>query len=450
MLSQESLLLKASGIVGKEHVLEAPLQDYVIDDITPRLFASPASLEQISALVTAANQERLSVVPRGSGTKIDLGGIPEKIDIIISTLRVNRVVEYEPADLTCTVEAGIKLSELQKILGAKHQFLPIDPPYASRATIGGIIAANSSGPRRLLYGSPRDLVIGIKVILPTGETVKSGGKVVKNVAGYDLKKLYIGSLGTLGVIGQLTFKVYPLPDTEATVAGAFDSPDKAAAAVARIMDSFLQPTALEIIDPTAADTVLPSRGGSETYWLAACFSGVPSAVKRQLVETEDLYRKMDVGEVRVLEGEEGQAIWRNVSDFRDLMKARTRFLVGMKANLPPSKVGHFIGHARATARQESMKISSFGHAGSGIVYIYLLFEDLQETSLASVHRVVTRLRDMASNLEGGLLIESAPVPVKEKVSVWGPTRSDFTVMRSIKSAFDPNRIMNPGRFLGGL
>jgi glycolate oxidase FAD binding subunit len=188
----------------------------------------------------AASRARASVVPRGSGTKTGIGNKPLGADIVLSTRKLNRVIAHESSDLVATTECGITLTELQSHLGRKNQFLPVDPPHVQGgATVGGIIAANDSGPLRLRYGTSRELLIGMKVVRADGSIFKGGSKVVKNVAGYDMPKLFVGSLGTLGIIAEATFRLYPVPESSGTYFACFESLDEAHGAVRSLIDSAL-------------------------------------------------------------------------------------------------------------------------------------------------------------------------------------------------------------------
>src|SRR5439155_5793876 len=218
-----------------------------IDGVTPHSRVAPTSADELAAALKGANEAGRAVAPVGGGTQLDLGMPPTRLDLVIETTGLNRVVEYEPADLTVTVEAGMRLAELQRILGEQGQFLALDPPAEEAATIGGLIATNASGPLRFSYGTARDLVIGTRVANPEGTLTHSGGRVVKNVAGYDLNKLYIGSLGTLAIVIELSFKLAPIPPASATVVGQFSDTASTSSVVGAVVRSPLSPLAIELM-----------------------------------------------------------------------------------------------------------------------------------------------------------------------------------------------------------
>src|SRR5690348_156943 len=225
------------------------LSNYTIDGVLPRLVVAPDSKEQVAQIITLVNQHGLTLLARGGGSRMNLGGIPEQVDVVLETQRMTRLLEHEAPDLTCHVETGITFAALQARLAAKGQWIALDPPDAEQATLGGILASNASGPKRLRYGTARDIVIGLYVVQANGEIARSGGRVVKNVAGYDLNKLYIGWLGTLGIIVEANFKLQPLPAAERTLLLSFANASDAMQMVIALLGSLLSPSAIELIDP---------------------------------------------------------------------------------------------------------------------------------------------------------------------------------------------------------
>jgi glycolate oxidase FAD binding subunit len=216
MPKTDGLFIRLKEMIGEAHVIQDPdqLKAYAIDGKKPKVVVTPATIDEVSRVVAYASQEHRAIVPRGNGSKMKMGGIPRKIDIVLSTRRLNRITDRDCENLTLAAESGLTLGEVQQGLAkvGKGYFLPLDPPFTDQATLGGIVATNSSGPKRLLYGSARDMMIGAKAVFPNGDIVVSGGKTVKNVSGYDMCKLLIGSYGTLGILCEMTFKILPLPE----------------------------------------------------------------------------------------------------------------------------------------------------------------------------------------------------------------------------------------------
>src|SRR5215210_8896010 len=281
-------------IVGEEHAREATEED-AVDGVTPSFVAEPVSIEETSELMKLASEEGLTAAARGSGTKMSLGNPPRDLDLILSTVRMNEIIEHTPGDQVVRVQAGLKLQDLQEQLASADQMLAIDPPErGAGATIGGVVAANSSGPRRYQYGTIRDLIIGITVVLPDGTVAKAGGKVVKNVAGYDLSKLFTGSLGTLGVIATCNFRLHPRPETARTVAVELGDTLSAGQAAQAIMHAQLVPSAVEL------------HWSESARLLSVLIEGIPPGVEAQ-AETAS-YLLKGFGEVRTLSDEETEDI----------------------------------------------------------------------------------------------------------------------------------------------
>src|ERR687893_617057 len=271
-------------IVGEEHAREARAED-AVDGVSPSFVVEPGSVEETSELMKLASDEGLAVAPRGSGTNLSLGNTPRDLDLILSTVRMGEVIEHVPGDQVVRVQSGTRLQDLQEQLARSNQLLGIDPPEGrAGATIGGVVAANSSGPRRYRYGTIRDLIIGITVVLSDGTVAKAGGKVVKNVAGYDLSKLFTGSLGTLGIIATANFRLHPRPVAARTVGVEVAGPQQAQAAAQTIVHSQVEATAIEL-----------HYGGGEKL-LTGLFGSIQRGVEAKIETASFLLRPF--GEVR--------------------------------------------------------------------------------------------------------------------------------------------------------
>ncbi|MEK7700920.1 MAG: FAD-binding oxidoreductase, partial [candidate division NC10 bacterium] len=279
---QDALLEKLRAAVGPANVLTGvDLSPHVVEGRTPEAAVFPASIEEVAAVIGLAAEAALPVTPWGGGTAASVGMPAARAGLVVGLSRLNRLVEHEPGDLTATVEAGVTVEALQAALRSRGQWLSLDPPDAERATVGGVLSTNASGPRRHLYGTARDLLIGVTVVTAEGAVVKGGGKVVKNVAGYDLPKLFIGSYGTLGIIVEATVKLRPLPDDERLVGVSFDRLKDAGTAVRALMASDLIPNAVELLDAIAGSALL---GGSVGAALIVGFDGLPDQIEWQCAE----------------------------------------------------------------------------------------------------------------------------------------------------------------------
>ena len=441
-----ALLLDAlRGIVGPAHVLTgADCAPYVLDGRTPEAVAFPGSKEQVAAVLLAAGEAKVPVVPWGGGTRMGIGAPPQRLGLVLGLKRLDRLLEHEPGDLTATVEAGMTLGALQRLLGSRGQWLSLDPAHAEEATLGGILSSNAAGPRRHLYGSCRDLLIGLTVIMADGATVKGGGKVVKNVAGYDLPKLFIGAYGTLGVIVEATVKLRPRPDTDRLVVARFARLKDAGAAARAVMGSDLLPSALDLLDGEALRAV--ELGAPEAAALLIGVDGIPEQVSWQCAEVERLLRPLGLVDARVLDGDARDAAWRARGSLDRGAFAETSAV--MRWIVLPAQVAEVMEQGAAVAQRAGLGAALAAHAGVGIVEAVLAAGGRADA--AAVAGVLTDWRGLVRAAGGQALIESAPLAVKERVPVWDDPGPPLRIMQRIKSQLDPSGLLNPGRFVGGI
>ncbi len=431
--------------LGHLDIAAAQLAPLAIDGRQPALALSPDSPDAVAAAVGVAAEHGAAVVPYGSGTKVDLGNPPQRYDVALRLHTLDRILEYEPADLTVTVQAGIRLSAVQRRLAADGQFLALDPPYAAEATIGGILATNSSGPSRLLYGSARDLVLGMRFATADGELAKTGGKVVKNVVGYDLNKMHIGALGTLGVLLEVTFKVAPLPRQERTLWARFAGLAEAHGFSGRLVRSQLAPRAVELLDAAAARQCgLPD----DASWLVLFHAaGSPATVARQVSDAEQWAQADGATDCGQLDGEAHADLWTAV---RALPGTSVPDGVRLKIATLPTEIAAVCDVLERAARSADATLTRLAHAGSGITYGLFGARNGHGLDLAAAATIVTAAQSVVLPSGGSVVIESCPVALKRHLDVWGPTRDDFPIMQALKSQFDPQGLFNPGRFLGRL
>lgn len=436
----ERFLLDVTAIVGEGGTLD-PAR-YAVDGLTPLVVARPADRDQVSALLALAQAAGARVIPWGGGTTIDRGLPPRGLDLVLVLDRLDKVIEHEPADLTVTVEAGITLAALQRALGERGQNLGLDAPLADRATIGGILASNVSGSRRVAFGTARDLTIGMRVAQPDGTITRSGGKVVKNVAGFDLNKLYIGSVGTLAIIVEATFKVAPLPRAAATLILPLPDPAAISALAARLRSADLSLRALDALisgDGMALPDPIPA--GTRAV-LAVQIADTPASVDRQVFESRRLVEGVvPAGTAREPRGPEDQArFWQAVQDLgRDDPAADLIARVGVR----PADLGRALEAIRAAF--DGRLPAAVARAGSGVITCFWSSREDPDPSGRAA-----RLRGAAGALSGTVVIERCPTALKAAIDVWGPAGPDWRLMRAIKDQFDPAGILSPGRFVGGI
>lgn len=406
-----------------------------IDGITPQAVVSPGSTGELSELLAIANREGLAVAPRGGGTQLLLGNPISRLDVIADMSRLNGVVQHNAADLTLVVEAGITLGVLREALAEQGQFLPLDAPLPDRATIGGTLASGVSGPLKWQYGSARDLVIGMKVAQADGRITQSGGNVVKNVSGYDMARLHVGGLGTLGIITEVSFKLTPMPRQETTLLALFGSADDCRSAALGIFNSGVMPVALTAFNgPVAERLGLEGAEGYE-HALAVRLGGRPRTLRR--MENEAFFTiREQTDRVERLEEEAGE-IWSKLADFG--YDEGQKSVVSIRIALLPGVVAEAMG---AVSQIEGAAIVA--QPGYGMMSVHWF-----EPTESPVDRIA-QLRAAVHELGGSLIIERAPLSVRERLDVWDYTGDSLAIMRNLKAQYDLNGILNPGRFIGGI
>jgi glycolate oxidase FAD binding subunit len=447
---------------------------FSVDGIAPKAVVYPTSLSQAGEVMKLANAEKWAVVPWGGGTKMGLGNKPTRVDLVLSTSRLDKIIDIDVANLTVTAQAGVRLGDLQDLLGGtenrcffpvesdltaqadymcssreyKGVFLPLDPPFSERATLGGVIASNSTGPKRLRYGTPRDIVLGVRYVAPTGEVIGMGGKTVKNVSGYDVSKVMIGSLGTLGILGDVTCRLLPLPEAAAAVLASFGELDQAKAFADRVLNSKLLPTSLEILnspgyDLAASKDLNLSAGG---WCVAVGVEGFVEEVQREVADLKEMARNETASDLAELDRNKAATFWKNLADCMLAPADRGKVVVKLKGSFLISRYGEVLAAWAAAVSDSHLALTA--SPGLGLAHAYYAGDTgLDVESLA---KLGTTLRTAAELHGGSMVVECAPTALKQMLNPWGSPREDFVLMSSVKNSVDPFRILNPGRFLGGL
>jgi glycolate oxidase FAD binding subunit len=437
-----------SGIVGDDHVrADGSASAFAVDGVVPRLVVSPGTQQEVEAVVAACGAAGAAMTPWGGGTSMGLGNPPARLDVVIRLDRLTRVVEFDDANLNVSAEAGVTLSRLQALLGEKGEFLPLDPPQPGSATVGGLVQSNASGPGRQLYGSARDWVLGLRVVLPTGERIRCGGKVIKNVSGYDMNKLFIGGFGTMGIVTEATFKLLPVPATRATVVGVFRDVSQVKSVVARTLESFLLPEALEALDSRALESVEAGLGRSSVsgYGLFVSLAGSGETVDRQVKDFTKIFKDGNALATDTLGAADAERAWRTIRDVHAPLKGRG---VVVKIAVPIEETLNFFAAAEKLVSGFVGRAAVTAHAGSGIVRAG--FELEPGAPLPPLRDALAALRGEAEMAEGSLVLEAAPVALKRALDAWGRLRDGVAVTRRLKAELDPETVMNPGRFVGGI
>ena len=426
--------------------------EYAIDGLSPMAVVVPDDRRQVADVMRWAAENEVTVFPRGGGTKLGLGNPPESVGLVLDLSRLNRVIDYQPGDMTATVEAGITLDALQRELAAARQFVPLESPIPGRATVGGALSTASVGAMAHAYGPPRDWLIGIGVVGADGVETKAGGRVVKNVTGYDLNKLYTGSLGTLGIIVEASFKVSPLQPEECLLAAPFPSMEDAVSAGRELLSSPAGPMSYVAVTQGLARRLLFSRQGvSLSQDLGermgalglSFFSGRAAAVRRRVEETSAELLGAGARGVSRATGDGAAATRRWVTDLGWQEDFAPTLVLKLSAprRVIPSLAGACLNIGLLETPSEVL-----ADPGFGTVRVFFWGDSDDEGVLEAIRES----RRAAQQHGGTAVVEVCHPSIKVKLDVWGEEPGSMEIMRRLKEQFDPQRLLNRGRFIGRL
>lgn len=436
----------------------APCAAYAIQGQTPAVVARPATSAGVETALKLAAEAGAAVAPWGNGSRMALGYPPRRLDMVLSLERLDRVVAYDPADLTITVEAGMTHETLAQTLFVARQMLPLDPPLPRRATIGGTLATGIVGMRRSLYGAPRDVTLGMRVVDAAGQSLRAGGAVVKNATGYGMTRLYVGSLGTLCVMTEASFKLAPMPEAETTLLAAAPA-RQAFAHMAALNALAVRPAAMVAMQMGALPELarlVPEHERREL--LAIRMPGTEAAVKRALAESEAALRKADIEPLMTLDGANHAAFWASANDFPALRVHQREALV--RVSTLPDAVAAALDMADSLAKEHRLVLVWVADLATGTLWLRL--SDPTDDEPASEREGVMLSRDAAFTQAVRAILQSliqrwrhvttlaCPVQLKTDLPVWGADPSGEPLMREIKRRFDPEHRLNPGRFVSDI
>jgi glycolate oxidase FAD binding subunit len=463
-LAASTAASRLAEISGISHVISEPsyLAPYAIDGRAPAAAVKAGSREEISEIVKFCAAEQLAIVPCGARSKISMGAVPNRYDLALDVTRLDRVVAYDPSDLTLSVEPGIPLQRLAGVLAGHRQFLPLAVPFLSRATAGGTIASGVHSPLRQAYGTVRDFVLGIEFVTGAGEHAKSGGLVVKNVAGYDLHKLMIGAMGTLGIITKINFRTFPAPISTRVFTASFARAEDALDLRKRVMQSPLRPLTLDILSPGAVEMLssalaariepgpAPVDRVPQSKWaLSATFSGTSAVLDRNARELKQMGAQSNCEACDIFGDGDNPASFGRVREFVPMALESSSATVILKLGVLPSKLREILATvADATLNNELEWAAIAG--GLGVCYVALLPSANGDESRERTQKACERIIDTCAGLGGNAMILWCPGEWKGVLKIWGAERADSEQMRKLKKVFDPAGILAPGRFAGGI
>ena len=435
-ISSDNIVYRLREMFGEDHAVIATGRDFHVDDERERVVAFPHNIEELSEMMKLASDERWRVMPAGAGTWLEMGNRPTRLDLIVSTVKMNRLLEYEPADLTATLEAGVPLVAFNQIAAEHRQFIPLDPFGDQRSTLGGVIATASSGPMRCAYGTPRDWLIGLTVVHADGQVTRAGGKVVKNVAGYDLCKVYTGSFGTLAVIAEMSFKLRALPPCEKTVVFYSHNAESLCSLAARITDSDLQPAVMELLSPSG-DASLPIE--TKLFALTLGFLNEAETVASQVREAT----RLGSGCKHMLLGEaDANGFWQ--AYHKSETSPHSEFV--LRLSVLPADLNTLIADINRTLPRTHLR----AHAANGVVRLHGDALWLDGLRTRERPRRLAEMRRLVQSRGGQMVILRAPDEIKSQLDVWGDVGQTESLMRALKDRFDPHALLNPGRFVAGI
>jgi glycolate oxidase FAD binding subunit len=423
------------GIVGREHTEQAAEAS---GSLEPAITISPGNIEEVAAALRVASEHHVFVTPAGAQLHQHLGNIPPHIDVLLSTARLNHVEHYDPGDLTIGVGAGTTLAAIDGLLAPHRQFLPVNTlpanSRADRATLGGVLATAMQGPLRHGYGGVRDFCIGIQFVAGDGTRGHGGGRVVKNVAGYDLMKLLIGSFGTLGVITSANFKLFPRPQQTRTFVCRFSSAAHAVAFRDRMLASQLSPMCLEVVSPAAAEEL--HGAGTPSGWRvllrAAGSEAVLGRYRRELGhDVTNEFEALDEADA-----------WRLIADFESIVVANNFGVMTIAISLPISAAAQGISAAERVAQGSGFRLAMIGRFGVGALIAAFIPSDPAVNYGSVVNGLRAALPARASST-----VRHCPAEVRQQIAIWDSPTVDLECMKLVRHALDPAGILNRGRYV---
>src|SRR3954469_12145036 len=446
-----------AAVVGAEHVRDdaGALLTFSTDATPlergrPDVVVFPARTDEVAAVIRIANERRVPVVPRGSGTNLSAGTVPHRGGIVLVLTRMNRLKEVDAGDLVAVCEPGVRTIELAAAAAAEGMLFPPDPGSHTTATLGGKGAGGRGGLRALKYGVTRDYVLGVEAVLGTGEVIRSGGRLVKDVAGYDLRRLLCGSEGTLAVMTELTLRLMPAPEETGTGMAYFDDLADAARAVSRVLSGGVLPVTLEFLDRVCIDAVegYAQIGLDRSAGALLIFGqdGAPAAIDADMARMAEACEAEGATHVRIAA---------SAAEAADVLEARRAVLPALSrlepltiledATVPRSRIAEMVGRIQEIAQRHGLTVGTFGHAGDGNLHPTVVLDPGDETAIARTHEAFDEIFAIAIEMGGSITGEHAVGLVKLRHLERQLGAEQLALLRRIKGAFDPQGILNPGK-----
>jgi glycolate oxidase FAD binding subunit len=455
-----NLAARLEKLVGNNRVTasESAVREFAIAGRVPVAVLKPCAAEEVAEIVGFVAAENLAMVACGSRSKLELGMPPRRYDLALDMTGLRQIAHYDPGDLTVSADAGMPLNELAKALAAKKQFLPLAVPCGATSTVGGAVASGIDSALRQQYGTARDFLIGAEFVDGTGRRCKSGGRVVKNVTGYDLHKLLIGSLGTLGVITRLNFRTFPQPELGSAHMATFPTMEGAQNFHASLFKSGLPFSNLELFDPEFSALLvgfLNKAGGSipdsltKTGWhVFASFEGSGAVIERFQRELRERSPQKQAASCETLDAQGSQQLSDALGEAFDWLRSAGPNVALARIVLPQPALGD-LGVLAKMSQQSALRLA-FVVRACNVAYFALLARSEDAQTKATMERSVSELFFRVEAKKGSATLLHAPLWLKDRINVWGTKRPDLSLLQCVKQAFDPQNIFSPGRFVGDI
>lgn len=443
---------RVTELFGAAHVTNDPneLAAHEVDVVRPGAVARPGTVKEIAELVTFAAAEGLAVIATGARTKLGIGMPPSRYDLALAMTRLDRVISYDPGDLTVSVEAGIPVAKLAATLAEHKQILPLTVPFHEQTTVGGTLASGVDSPLRQMYGTARDFVLGMEFVTGAGVLAKSGGRVVKNVSGYDLHKLMIGAIGSLGIITRVNFKTFPLPaETRGWIAG-FARAEEAFAFAQKVRKSPLAPCTVEVFDRRIGEVLSAGQWLEKSEWGAAISAaGNEKVMERCARDLQAMARGTNASAFSALDESARGVVCECIREFPVLIAKQSPSAVIVKVTALPAQLAETVQRLQSAAAEGGLPCATLAR-GAGVMYFALLPAERDAGEMARLAPCARQIFSAATKSSQHAMIPWCPVELKRDMNIWGAPREDFPLMQRVKQAFDPHGIFAPGRFVGGL
>jgi glycolate oxidase FAD binding subunit len=464
-MTDASIFARLVQIVGPSYALADPAQlsPYSIAGQLPAAVVWPGSPTEIVEIVKFAVREKLALIPTGARTKLAMGMPPTRYDLALDMTRLDKIIAYDPDDLTLGVEPGVLLSRLEGVLAGHKQFLPLAVPWMNSGTVGGAIASGVDSPLRQFYGTARDYLLGIGFVTGDGQIAKGGGSVVKNVSGYDIHKLMIGALGTLGVMTRINFRTFPVPASTRVFAAIVESTAHAVDLRNGVAHSPLRPLTMDILSPLACELFssnavqsesgpLPTGLFPRTHWaFVVSFAGTKNILDRYERDLRQIAQhtalKSKTLRIAVLDTDNASGILARLREFVPIALGSSKAATVVKMSVLPGRITRLLDTSERAAREFDLPWASIIR-GVGVMYFVLLPTDLNEIARDRSLQVTERMLAECAALDGTASIPWCPAEWKFSLKVCGNRRGEFDQMHKLKDVFDPGRILSPGRFAG--